>query len=517
MEPLPNYPGAGTGTHYWIDPVVGNNANPGTESQPWKTPDAIETHSFSPGDVIHFLPGTHTSVNSLNLESLAGSSSAWIGLVADGDVTLTHDTASANCINIRGCDYIYIHGFKLVAHTRGSSDAVKFEHDPSHHIAIESCSMRNGSCGIGAHTQYGDRTNTDIRVLRCEIYQCDTGIYWGYYETSESSRRFVNNSRIADNYIHHCSDHVDLAEGYGIQIKGGSRGNVIEGNVIANCSGTSRASIAVYHISTDGGTQTDRNIIRRNFILDSGNEGIYAAEGALIENNIIYRPVGVGINISPRLTFYGNITLRNNTVTSHLTSSSSTRCLIIQYQSPYSLPFDVTNNVLIGGNATTRTFYVNQSFTTLTGHRNACYGDAVWADNMDVVPIADPSAVVGLTYGEKNFMYPTIGSILINDGYAAVAASVDFNGTTRSQPDIGAYEFTTDDNPGWTLTSGFSDGSGGGTIVPTDKKKKSGCSTASRRSGTQFHFAVLAGCLGLGLLSRRLRFQCRRADFKFPC
>ena len=58
--------------------------------------------------------------------------------------------------------------------------------------------------------------------------------------------------------------------------------------------------------------------------------------------------------------------------------------------------------------------------------------------------------------GSATTLYPPAGSLLVDAGDAAHAATDDFNGTTRdAHPDVGAYERTTDANPGWTIIEGF--------------------------------------------------------------
>jgi hypothetical protein len=55
----------------------------------------------------------------------------------------------------------------------------------------------------------------------------------------------------------------------------------------------------------------------------------------------------------------------------------------------------------------------------------------------------------------RNF-YPKNGSLLINKAVGPCVAQFDFNGTRRDgAPDIGAYEFTSGTNPGWSVQEGF--------------------------------------------------------------
>jgi hypothetical protein len=59
--------------------------------------------------------------------------------------------------------------------------------------------------------------------------------------------------------------------------------------------------------------------------------------------------------------------------------------------------------------------------------------------------------------------YPKTGSNLIGNGDAAYVDGPDFNGNTRSStPTLGAYEYTTATNPGWTIGEGFKPAFGAG-------------------------------------------------------
>jgi hypothetical protein len=52
--------------------------------------------------------------------------------------------------------------------------------------------------------------------------------------------------------------------------------------------------------------------------------------------------------------------------------------------------------------------------------------------------------------------FPAPGSALIDAGNSAYITAIDFNGEPRSgSPEAGAYTFTEDGNPGWTITPGF--------------------------------------------------------------
>jgi hypothetical protein len=449
----PVYAGAGAGAHYWID-AAGSDANPGSQALPWATLDKIETVALSPGDLVHVIPGVYTVNSSLSLTTITGTAAAWIGLQAEGAVTI-RNTAVQNVVNISGCHYLFLKGFEITHVNAGAYgtwdavDGVKFQGAPSDHVSIDSCTIHDlGNVGVSSQASLVEF----ITVYGCEIHACTTGLYWGYYE--DASKRYAHYGRIANNYVHDCPP-VDLdGTGYGLQIKGGSRGNVIEDNVFVNVAGNTRAAIAVYHISTDAATYADVNIIRRNFVRASRNEGIWAVEGALIENNIVVDSGTYGVNVDQRNTggwgvFYGNLTIRNNTV--YRVTSGSGRAMRIGPAS-FTPPIVVANNLLAVTAAGQLALAGPNGFAG-TAAQNFCLGGAS-GSNLGVVPLADLSCVQSALYGSANFLYPTPGGVLV-DAASGSATAEDFNLGARSAPDAGAYESSGGANPGWTLQDGF--------------------------------------------------------------
>lgn len=446
----PAYPGAGSGTHYWVHPA-GSDGNPGTPSAPWRTLDRLETATFAPGDLVHVQPGTYMVNGSLTLAGIHGSPGAWIGLQAEGAVTI-RNTAAQNVVTIEGCRYLFLRGFEITHDNAGQPygswdavDGIKFQTANSEFVTIDSCRIHDvGNVGIGS--QVSEIRN--VTVWECEIYNCYTGLYWGYYESPV--KNYAHYGRIARNYVHDCPP-IDLdGTGYGIQIKGGSRGNVIEDNVFVNVGGGTRAAIAVYHISTDQGAQTDRNVVRRNFIRASRNEGIYAAEGATIENNIVCGCRTIGVNVAPRDTggwgvFFGGLTVRNNTVYS-VTDAAGIGLRVDG--AGFSGGLVVANNLLIVTGAARRALAGPTGFGG-TATANLCHGPTS-GSNLGIVALAGPS-VQSATYGTAGFLRPIAPASASGD--AALAPADDFDGAARGNPPgAGAYG---PGGSGWTLADGF--------------------------------------------------------------
>lgn len=452
----PVYPGAGSGGHKWIDIVAGNDANAGTQSAPWRTLDKLETATLPAGCIVHVKPGSYALNGNLLLSGKHGTATAWIGIEAEGAVFVSN-TALQNVVELSNCSYLYLRGLDI-SHNNGSAaygswasvDAVKFTGN-CNDVSLDTCVLHDvGNCGVSSQASLVQR----ITVYGCEIRNCYCGIYWGYYESS--SKRYAHDGRIAANWIHSCPP-VDLdGTGYGIQIKGGSHGNVIEDNVLSLVGGSTRAGICVYHASTNTAVSTQPNIIRRNLVRQSRNEGIYASEGALIENNILSDSQNCGIRVTLRNTgswgsFYGRLTIRNNTI--QRVMSAAGIGLSVQTNS-FSAPFIVANNFsCVNGAATQRSFEGPTNFTGSTS-RNYCYG-ASTGSNLGILA-ANATNFWSHVYGNAGYVYPKTTSVFLNQADPAHLAADDFNGMTRSgTSEPGAYHFTSIANPGWTPANAF--------------------------------------------------------------
>jgi len=268
------------------------------------------------------------------------------------------------------------------------------------------------------------------------------------------NKRYANFGWIAGNYVHDCPPVDADGTGYGMQIKGGSRGNVIEDNVLVNCAGNTRAAIAVYHVSTNLATYTEQNIIRRNLVRAPRNEGIFAVEGATIENNVVVDAQFYGIDVNQRNTgswgtFYGNLTIRNNTVCR--VNDAGGRAIFVA-SAAFTAPLIVANNVALVTGGGQQALRCPATFSG-TAASNYCYGaTSGFASGVTAMAL---TALQSTTWGNANFCFPAAGGALVDAGSGSSAAD-DFNGTSRlGTSDVGAYESTGGANPGWTPSDGF--------------------------------------------------------------
>ncbi len=452
----PRYPGEGTGAHRWIDAVNGDDDNPGTQAFPWRTVDRLESATLAPGDLVHLVAGTYPVQGSLRLVGIEGSPLAWIGIIAEGPVTL-RNSALSNVVNVEGCRFLFLRGLEIT-HENGALpygawdpvDGVKFQTTPSDHVAIDGCRIHHlGNVGVSSQAPL----IRNVSVVRTEIHDCYVGLYWGYYEAP--TKRYAHDGLIARNFIHDCPP-VDLdGTGYGIQIKGGSHGNVIEDNVLVRTAGSSRAAIAVYHASTFQGFEPDRNVIRRNLIRASRNEGIYATEGALIEGNVVLDSASIGISVTRRDTgwgsFYGNLVVRDNTVGG--VDAASGQALFTGV-GPFTAPQVVAGNLLVVTGPSQTSLRLPPGFAGVSV-ANHCFG-ATSGPAVGVVALPDLSSLLSTSFGEPNAWFPAPGGALVGAADPAQASYHDFHARPRdAAPDVGAFESTGRGNPGWVLQEGF--------------------------------------------------------------
>jgi hypothetical protein len=455
--PDPVYTGAGTGKHYWIDGIKGNDKGPGTKEKPWKTLFRIESARFAPGDLVHVVAGTYEYKGMLLLQGIRGAADAWIGIQAEGDVNVrgSHSKGCDEVIRISGCRYLFLKGFDIaqkgVAYPQRG---IRFHDQPNDHVAVDSCRIHD----TGRNAIYGSAAGTHITINRCEIFKAVLGIYWGRH--GGQSRRH-NHCRVINSYFHDLPEYKSET-GYGMQIKGGGRGNLIEDNVFVRCGGNKRAAICVYFISTGPPGKrtkhTDVNIIRGNVVRHCRGEGIYAAEGAIIENNILYNCRVAGICVTQRKSgsgwgrFYGNLIVRNNTV---LQDKRGAGPALRIGGGPFDKPFIVANNILAATGDAGRAVAGPRDFAG-TAAGNYYYGIAS-GSKLGLVRLDDLSVFSGTEHGAPNFLYPSSRFTFSadpppKDGLAAV----DFNGNPRKRPIPGAYGLSGGaTNPGWAIVDGF--------------------------------------------------------------
>jgi hypothetical protein len=246
----------------------------------------------------------------------------------------------------------------------------------------------------------------------------------------------VSNSIFRGNYIHD----IGGTQGDGIEIKTGSFGNVVSDNVII---GANYPAITMYGFAAGLG---ERNVVERNFVWGSNDNGIQVVGQVIVRNNIILDAAANGIQSKASQGFTPHdVDIVHNSI-----FRAGAACLKTNDWSGQTNQRVYNNAVYcdgglavdINGGAPAATFGGNLAL----GEVRAPGGFAAATGVGDLgAPGSDPPV-----------FYPPVGSPLVNAGDAAFGAADDFDGTARTDgmPDVGAYE-RTGASPAWTLDRGF--------------------------------------------------------------
>ncbi|CAF0974634.1 unnamed protein product [Rotaria sp. Silwood1] len=211
-------------------------------------------------------------------------------------------------------------------------------------------------------------------------------------------------------------------------------------NALANTTGE-----CVYLGCTNDTCRIRDSIIDHNYCHDTlssvggSRAGFQVKSGSynvIIRNNVCYKVVG------PCIVVYDDYNRGRNLIDGNLAISAGTADLGIQCTSGAT----ITNNIVINASASIYNNAINGSISA-TGIQSC--GTFAISNNVFINAAA-------------NNFYPAAGSSLINKGANPFyQALYDYNGMSRSlaTPTVGAYEYSTTNNPGCATTNNFKCGS----------------------------------------------------------
>jgi len=464
--------------------------------------DDIEAmiNGLQPGDELVLAGGMYTLSERFSFAITGTENNPIVIRADDGETPHFHrPDANQNVIDIDDAEFVTLRGIEV----SGGSAGIRIS--GARFLTIEGCEIHDtGDVALRANDT--GVTYESLRILRNHIHHTNnTGE--GMYLGCNNSGCEVVNSLIEGNYIHH-TDQPSVSQGDGIELKEGSSGNVIRDNVIHD---TNYPCILTY--ATNG----NPNIIERNAMWSCGDHGIQSAADAVIRNNIILSASADGIAMQPHQAGSpSNLVVVHNTILNASGDAISLR--------------GITGSVIIANNAlyskSGRAFYANGT-ADLVFLGNVGVGEAsmpIATGNLDLDFVA-----AGFAGAPTMDLFPEGGGSLPGAGSATHVPADDFNGTLRQgAPDVGAYAYLDDGNPGWTLaesfktrapnedpgaggTGGAAHGFGGSTgAVPgtggalaerphAEDPSGSGCSIGRHGHGPQ----LLCWLLGLAALARR--------------
>ena len=383
---------------------------------------------LQPGDEVIVHAGTYATPGFFQVTWTGTAQAPIVVRGADGARPVIQGMPSQNVIDLSG-SYFTLRNFEI----RGGSHGIRL--GATDHATFEDLVLHDlGDVGISCNRPGQDCSQITIR--HNEIYNTGTSATGeGMYLGGNDATNIFRDSIVERNYIHDMGG----SQGDGIEVKTGASGVIVRDNVIIRAK---YPAITMYGYAGTG----PQNIVERNFISGTVDNGIQIVGQVIVRNNIV---LGAG----------------TNGIQSKLSQGQTPRDLVIAHNTV----------VMSGGPCLKSNDWAGAANQVVANNALYCPG-GIAIDLNGGAPNAAVSGNVGLgtsnaasgfrqgssvaaDLGSATKPYPPAGSMLINAGDAAKAALEDFNGTIRSDgmPDVGAYEHTSTTNPGWDPTEGFKD------------------------------------------------------------
>ena len=409
------------------------------------------TDSLEAGDTLLIQPGTYDM--DWDIRARTGNSTEWIVITGTGSGVVINGTSYDNVIDVYDCHYMEIRDLEITnSYIANGIDRIKFR-TTSDNCALENLEIHELT-GVGISANPAGESFTYITIRRCHVYDI-TGVGEGMYLGNHDGLSPVHSCVVEANWVHDCHPRK------GIQFKRGTYSNTIQDNVVYNCD---EAGIVMY--KTDRLTSVDNNAVRRNAIWNTP-EGIFAVGQTDIENNVIFN-CSYGINVRN----YGgwgmeDLYIRNNTI-----YDCGVTCLRLDDWNAASGEMVCVNNACYQDLISRSAIQAPDGIGPGAVEKNRHYGQSQVAGsalgNAPSVDFRNANATPGLVD-----LYPTVNSSLVDSGGSTHGAPVDdFNLLARpvgANWDVGAYEWSQEENPGWQIQEGF-------------KELDTGVSEARRRS-----------------------------------
>ncbi len=389
---------------------------------------------------------------------------AWIGAYING----------ATYLEVRGLTFRGAEGWE-------SDNAYGVEINSSSNITITDCDIGE----LGSTLLYLAGNNTDLTITNNHLHDSvsGAGIYIGCSDVS----CWTASSTISGNWIHGLQGTSAL----GIYLAPGGQGNTINDNVIHD---TNYRGMRVD--STEYG---DPNVVEGNVLWNVNEVGIDVRGGSRVRNNIVFNVDGIGIRsaANDRDTL-DDVVISFNTVV----NTTGYGVYIEEWDGR-------TGNVLANNaicNPTGYGLYVEDEGDTGEVELGLHTGNLV-CGLTDVPESLAETYAAGAGYDDFTDpegwdFYPATGSHLkdaADPSGEAWVPDADFNGAPRDgeSPDVGAYEWVGDGNPGWAIQEDFKET--GYSSGPGEEVGGGCCGDKGEKSAV---FLVLP-VLGVGLRRRR--------------
>ncbi len=340
-------------------------------------------------------------------------------------------TDQQNIIEITSSRYFVVRAIEFT----GGSHGIRLV--DSDFVTIEDCAIHDtGDVALSANS---GGTYEGLKILRNHIHHTN-GTGEGMYLGCNNNDCRVANSLIANNYIHHTNGPT-VAQGDGIELKEGSYGNIIRDNVIHD---TNYPGILTYSAVGNG----PANVVEGNLVWNSNDNAIQASADVIIRNNIVLDgPIALQ---NHQAGSPSNIQIVNNTIITEGTG--------IEVRNVVGAVLIANNAIYSQSGTAIQLLSGNLGLVTVAG--NVGHGGLQGASSGFTEGKGIATDFVNAHYGVPPIdVFPKAGSALIGSAAATHVPATDFNGTARSGAnDVGAYRYSANGNPGWTLAAGFKGG-----------------------------------------------------------
>jgi parallel beta-helix repeat protein len=326
--------------NYFVS-TSGNNAWPGTATQPWRTLQ-FAADEVGPGDHVTVRPGGYTGFNLFT----SGAPDAPIQFFAEPGVNITQPNSFTDDdgINLEGASHIVIDGFSVSGMPRAGVRSVGFPEDFAEFVTIRNVqATNNGVWGI--FTGHVDDLVIESNRTSGSIDE------HGIYVSNSGDRPVIRNNVSWNNRSNGIHMNGDLSQGGdGIISDALVSGNVIHGNGVGGGSGinmdgvqdsriennllyNNRASgISLYSI--DGAEGSTGNEVVNNTVFQAAN-GRWAlniqdgSTGNTVRNNILLHPgsrgaIDVSTSSLPGLISDYNVVTDRFTITTPTSGTNHT-------------------------------------------------------------------------------------------------------------------------------------------------------------------------------------------------
>lgn len=376
------------------------------------------------GDVIEVGAGTYASSGPVLVTWAGTQAQPIIVRAAAGARPVLQGVASQNVLDISG-SWFTVRGFEVV-----SGDVGFRLHGPDHATFDDIKLHALGDEGLTCNSVGQPCTSLTLRKL--EIFGTagnGTAIALGCPDGSCSP----TNTVVEGCFIHDLSGTIGL----GIAADIGASALVIRDNVITRLPGPG--------IEVGGTLSGMPSTIERNVVWGTSvDNGIQIEGQVVVRNNIVVSTNGYGIYSNQKAMPPNDAQVVHNTVV------GGAACFAVDN-------WDTTTGQLVANNA----FYCSGKAAI---QANTGAPAALFANNVIVgTSAATAGNIIGVSLtadlganASSAQVYPPAGSALIDAGDPAHSTADDFNALPRdSTPDAGAYERSSDANPGWPVTVDF--------------------------------------------------------------